>query len=66
MRTDAKDTSGRRAAVPFFEILVVPTDPAADLRPGQTMVLRFDTSPKPLAVQGWRALLQLFQQRIQA
>jgi putative peptide zinc metalloprotease protein len=66
MRTDAKDTSGRRAAVPFFEILVVPSDPSAALMPGQTMVLRFETSPKPLVVQGWRALLQLFQQRIQA
>lgn len=66
MRTDTKDTSGRRAAVPFFEILVVPSDPSAALMPGQTMVLRFETSPKPLVVQGWRALLQLFQQRIQA
>lgn len=66
MRTDAKDTSGRRSVVPFFEILVVPSDPPAALRPGQTMVLRFDTTPKPLAVQGWRALLQLFQQRVQA
>jgi putative peptide zinc metalloprotease protein len=66
MRTDVKDSTGRRAAVPFFEILVVPSDPSVALRPGQTMVLRFETSPKPLAVQAWRTLLQLFQQRIQA
>jgi putative peptide zinc metalloprotease protein len=66
MRTDVEDSTGRRAAVPFFEILVVPSDPSVVLRPGQTMVLRFETSSKPLAVQGWRTLLQLFQQRIQA
>jgi putative peptide zinc metalloprotease protein len=64
-RTDVKDSTGRRAAEPFFEILVVPSDPLAALRPGQTMVLRFDTSPKPLVVQGWRTLQQLFQGRIQ-
>jgi putative peptide zinc metalloprotease protein len=65
-RTDTKDSTGRHAAVAFFEILVVPSDPSAALRPGQTMVLRFETSPKSLAVQGWRTLLQLFQLRIQA
>jgi putative peptide zinc metalloprotease protein len=60
------DPSGRRTAEPFFEILVVPAlrEPAR-VRPGQTMVLRFETSPKPLLVQGWRTLLQLFQQRFQ-
>jgi putative peptide zinc metalloprotease protein len=60
------DPSGRRTAEPFFEILVVPAlrEPGR-VRPGQTMVLRFETSPKPLLVQGWRTLLQLFQQRFQ-
>lgn len=66
-RVDQEDASGRRAAEPFFEILVAPSDdPSVTLRPGQTMALRFETSPKPLFVQGWRTLLQLFQNRSQA
>lgn len=67
MRIDAEDSTGRRAAEPFFEIIVAPSlTPTIVLRPGQTMVLRFETSPKPLLVQGWRTLLQLFQKRYQA
>lgn len=63
---DLKDPSGRQAAEPFFEILVVPFLQEADrLRPGQTVLLRFETSPKPLLVQGYRSLLQLFQRRFQ-
>jgi len=63
-RIDRADTTGTRAAEPFFEILVAPDEPLPfDLRPGQTMALRFETAPKPLVVQGWRSLLQLFQQR---
>ncbi|MDJ0784486.1 MAG: PqqD family peptide modification chaperone [Desulfosarcinaceae bacterium] len=63
-RIDLSDDSGTRSAEPFFEILVAPDDPAAvGLKPGQTMALRFETTPKPLAVQGWRSLLQLFQKR---
>lgn len=65
-RTDLEDPTGRRAAEPFFEILVVPSfSDSIMLRPGQTMALRFETSPKPLLVQGWRTLLQLFQRRFQ-
>jgi len=60
------DASGRQTAEPFFEILVVPArQEPGQVRPGQTMVLRFETSAKPLLVQGWRTLLQLFQQRFQ-
>jgi putative peptide zinc metalloprotease protein len=63
-RTDLEDPSGRRTAEPFFEILVVPASrETGGVRPGQTMVLRFETVPKPLLAQGWRTLLQLFQQR---
>jgi len=63
-RIDHADTTGTLAAEPFFEILVAPDEPLSfDLRPGQTMALRFETTPKPLVFQGWRALLQLFQQR---
>ena len=52
---------------PFFEILVVPVSPKANvtLRPGQTMALRFETAPRTLLTQGWRGLLQLFQRRLQ-
>lgn len=60
------DPDGRLAAEPFFEILVVPEVPEAGrLRPGQIMVLRFESSSKPLIEQGLRALLQLFQKRFQ-
>jgi putative peptide zinc metalloprotease protein len=65
-QTDQKDTSGRRTVAPFFEILVTPSIPKkALIRPGQIMVLQFETSPKPLIAQGWRTLLQLFQKRFQ-
>jgi putative peptide zinc metalloprotease protein len=66
-RIDLEDPSGRRAVEPFFEILVTPASPEANvtLRPGQTMALRFETSPRTLLTQGWRGLLQLFQRRLQ-
>jgi putative peptide zinc metalloprotease protein len=65
-QVDLEDPSGRRTAEPFFEILVVPDSPEKSaMLPGQTMVLRFDTAPKPLLEQGWRSLLQLFQRRFQ-
>ncbi len=65
-RTDIDDPSGRRTVAPFFEILVVPASPEGIvLRPGQTMALRFETSPRTWIAQGWRGLLQLFQRRMQ-
>lgn len=63
-QTDQKDTSGRRTVEPFFEILVTPSLPKeAVIRPGQIVVLQFETTPKSLIAQGWRTLLQLFQKR---
>jgi putative peptide zinc metalloprotease protein len=63
---DLEDPSGRQAAEPFFEILVVPlSQQGIVVRPGQTVLVRFEASPKPLLVQGWRSLLQLFQRRFQ-
>jgi putative peptide zinc metalloprotease protein len=63
-RIDLDDPSGRQAAEPFFEILVTPAfSKSMTLRPGQTLLLRFETTAKPLLVQGWRTLLQLFQRR---
>ncbi len=65
-RIDIEDPSGLRAAEPFFEILVVPSQgEALTLRPGQTTVLRFETAPRTMLAQGWRGLLQLFQGRFQ-
>lgn len=65
-RIDLDDPSGLRAAEPFFEILVVPSlGDTLTLRPGQTTVLRFETSHRTLLAQGWRGLLQLFQGRFQ-
>jgi putative peptide zinc metalloprotease protein len=63
-QTDQKDIGGRRTVEPFFEILVIPSLPKeAVIRPGQIVVLQFETTPKPLIAQGWRTLLQLFQKR---
>lgn len=66
-RIDLTDDSGTRTTEPFFEIIVAPEGPATSgLKPGQTMALRFETTPRPLAAQGWRTLLQLFQKKGQA
>jgi len=64
--TKPDDESGTRAAERVFEIHVRP-DPSEAVRllPGQRVVLRFTTPAKPLAVQGWRLLLQTLQQRFQ-
>ena len=65
-QTALDDPEGRQTAEPFFEILVVPDIPQGErLMPGQSMVLRFESSPKPLLVQAWRAVQQLFQRRFQ-
>lgn len=65
-QTDMKDPSGKKASEPFFEILVIPSPRGkTSVLPGQTVVLRFETSSKTLMAQGWRALLQVFQRRFQ-
>ncbi|MBW1699846.1 MAG: efflux RND transporter periplasmic adaptor subunit [Deltaproteobacteria bacterium] len=61
---DPEDPSGRRAVEPFFEIWVIPSIEGRKIfLPGQTVVLQFDTSAKPVIVQLWRTLLQVFQRR---
>ncbi len=61
---DLKNPSGTQAAEPFFEILAVPSPGKGPrLRPGQRVILRFETLPKPLLAQAWRELLQIFQPR---
>ena len=64
-RIDLDDPSGRQTVEPFFEILVVPAPSGmVTLRPGQTLALRFETSPRTLLTQAWRGWLQLFQGRL--
>ena len=36
---------------------------SSPLLPGQRVVVRFELSPKPIAVQAWTKLLQVFQRR---
>jgi len=62
----AEDRTGTQAAERFFEIHVSP-DPAGPWRlfVGQRVVIRFETQPKPLLLQGWRWVLQLLQRRFQ-
>jgi putative peptide zinc metalloprotease protein len=65
-QTALDDPEGRQASEPFFEILVIPDIPTGTrLLPGQSMVLRFESVPKPLLVQAWKAVQQLFQRRFQ-
>jgi len=64
--TKPDDESGTRTAERVFEIHVRPEDSGAvRLLAAQRVVIRFTTPPKPLAVQGWRLLLQTLQQRFQ-
>jgi len=70
IRVSANDPKGTRTASPFFEVHVRPdfdnqTDTPTDLRPliGQRVVVRFNSPPKPLALQWWRAIKQLVQRR---
>jgi len=66
IRTALDDPEGRQTAEPFFEILVAPEIPGNKrLMPGQSMVLRIDSFPKPMFVQVYKAFLQLFQRRFQ-
>ena len=60
--TDPEDREGTRAAEPVFQVRVRP-EGRAELRPGQRVVLRFETGRKPLAVQWWHSLRRLVQRR---
>jgi len=50
---------------PYFEVRIKPhvDEAATALQIGQRVVVRFTLPPKPLAVQWWRSLRQLLQQR---
>ncbi len=74
------DKHGTTSVENFFEIRIdrlalekAPADIAAmyqgstnvPLLPGQRVMVRFDLKPKPLAVQAWTMLLQMFQKKFQ-
>ena len=64
--TKPDDRTGTQTTERVFEIQVIP-DPSDQVRllPGQRVVIRFETSPKPLLAQAKRALLQMLQRRFQ-
>ncbi len=64
--TKPDDPTGTQTAERVFEIQVIP-DPSEDvhLLAGQRVVIRFETTPKPLLAQAKRALLQMLQRRFQ-
>ena len=72
-QTAADDPKGRKATEKFFEIRIGDIKPDIDpedadsgaalkrrLWSGQRVIVRFELPPKPLAVQFWRAVRQLF------
>jgi putative peptide zinc metalloprotease protein len=64
VQTQAKDPSGRRTAEKFFEVWIKPDiDSSQRLLTGQRVIARVKLESKPLAVQWWLALRQLFQRR---
>jgi len=80
LATTGEDREGTKTTEHFFEVridrlkvLYSPTDLAntalADrplpLLPGQTVVVRFDFQNKPLVMQAWTKLLQIFHRKLQ-
>jgi len=66
MAVDLKDPEGTKATEPFFEVVVDPQTSLGATVPlysGQRVVVRFEMRAKPLGVQWWRSLKQLFQKR---
>lgn len=57
------DANGTIAAENFFEVRVVPNDDTVRLFSGQRVLVRIEMPPKPLMLQWWRSLRQLFQRR---
>jgi putative peptide zinc metalloprotease protein len=64
MPTVSRDPYGIRAAEMFFEVRIRPNrDRPVRLLTGQRVIARIRVHSKPLAVQCWRSLRQLFQRR---
>jgi putative peptide zinc metalloprotease protein len=64
MPTLSKDPRGTKTAEKFFEIRIRPdSDSSIRLLTGQRIVARIQLRSKPLAVQWWLSIRQLFQRR---
>jgi putative peptide zinc metalloprotease protein len=63
MPTDVEDSEGITAAENFFEVRVKPNDDSVRLFSGQRVIVRIEMPPKPLILQWWRSIRQLFQRR---
>jgi putative peptide zinc metalloprotease protein len=62
--TASDDPNGTKAAERIFEVWIVPEAGASiRLLDGQRVVVRFEMPPRPLALQWWRSLYQVFQER---
>jgi putative peptide zinc metalloprotease protein len=62
--TQAQDPSGRKTAEKVFEVWIKPDiNSPINLLTGQRVITRVKLEPKPLAVQWWLSLRQLFQRR---
>jgi len=62
--TVSQDAQGTKAAEMFFEIRIKPSaDSSIRLLTGQRVVARIQMNSKPLAVQWWLSVRQLFQRR---
>ncbi len=62
--TVSQDAQGTKAAEMFFEIRIKPSaDSSIRLLTGQRVVVRIQMNSKPLAVQWWLSVRQLFQRR---
>ncbi len=65
---DPQAEGGDVAAEPVFELRLEPLLPDGEpspLRGGQRVIVRMDFPPEPLALQWWRSIRQLVQQRFQ-
>ncbi len=63
MPTEIDDPEGITAAENFFEVRIEPDDDSVRLFSGQRVIVRIEMSPKPLIMQWYRLLRQLFQRR---
>lgn len=64
VETESNDHRGLQTTQQFFEIRVQPeSQDTFDLLTGQRVVVRCNLTPKPLAMQWYRSLRQLFQRR---
>jgi len=62
--TVSQGAQGTKAAEMFFEIRIKPSaDSSIRLLTGQRVVVRIQMNSKPLAVQWWLSVRQLFQRR---